>query len=282
MNDTAPKIKCLSPWAGSKRQLAPRIVELLGPHTGYFEPFFGGGAVLFAKEPCRFEVVNDLNGDLTNLCWVLQDAKLKRRLLARLHDTICSERLYHAARDEFLKPFAADESKPDLRRSYLALVVWWLGRNGTAGTMKYNTNFCARFSTKGGSGGVRFASVLESLPWLMDRMRRVDVLNRDAFEVIDNIQDQAGTAIYVDPPYVKKSFKYEHDFAPADHERLAAALARFKQARVVVSYYPDPMLDALYHSARWECLAPQVQKNMTNTGRSPITAQTELLFRNLV
>jgi DNA adenine methylase len=276
---TNPKIKAIAPWAGSKRTLAPRIVELLGDHTGYFEPFFGGGAVLFAKPPCRHEVVNDLNGELTNLCWVLQDSKLKRRLLAKLHDTLCSERLYQAARSRFLQPFAADESKPDMYRAYVALVVWWLGRNGTAGTKGTNGNFCARFSTKGGNGGVRFASMLESLPWLMDRLRRVDVLNRNAFEVIDNIQDQAGTVIYVDPPYVKKSFSYEHDFTEADHRRLAASLSRFQKARVVLSYYPHLLLDELYAPDVWKRIEVSMPKSMTNTGKNAGKC-VELLYVN--
>jgi DNA adenine methylase len=275
---TNPKIKALAPWAGSKRTLAPRIVELLGDHTGYFEPFFGGGAVLFAKPPCRHEVVNDLNGDLTNLCWVLQDSKLKRRLLAKLHDTLCSESLYTWNRIQFLEPFKACPRNPNLTRAYQALVAWWLGRNGTAGTKGYNQNFCARFSTKGGSGGVRFASMLESLPWLMDRLRRVDVLNRNAFEVIEDIQDQAGTVIYVDPPYVKKSFKYEHDFTEDDHRRLAAVLHRFKRAKVVLSYYPHRLLDGLYEQDHWDRHATLVAKNMANTGKHAAMKMTELLY----
>ena len=35
------KIKAIAPWFGGKRTMAPDIVEQLGPHTQYFEPFCG-------------------------------------------------------------------------------------------------------------------------------------------------------------------------------------------------------------------------------------------------
>ena len=35
------KIKAIAPWYGSKRTLAPRIINQLGPHTTYVEPFAG-------------------------------------------------------------------------------------------------------------------------------------------------------------------------------------------------------------------------------------------------
>ena len=59
----APFIK----WAGGKRQLLPQISARLPEnyHT-YYEPFVGGGAVLFALCPER-AVINDINGSLVNL-----------------------------------------------------------------------------------------------------------------------------------------------------------------------------------------------------------------------
>src|SRR5271165_2298935 len=71
-------------WHGGKYYLASKIVRLMPSHVHYVEPFFGGGAVLLAREPNEpelwlfphkgvSEVVNDINGLLINFWRVLQD-----------------------------------------------------------------------------------------------------------------------------------------------------------------------------------------------------------------
>ncbi len=57
-------IKAIAPWFGGKRTLAGLILEQLGDHKQYFEPFCGSMAVLMAKEPSQKETVCDLHGEL--------------------------------------------------------------------------------------------------------------------------------------------------------------------------------------------------------------------------
>lgn len=60
---TQPFIK----WAGGKRQLIPAINERLPQNwNSYFEPFVGGGAVLFELQP-EHAIINDINKALVNL-----------------------------------------------------------------------------------------------------------------------------------------------------------------------------------------------------------------------
>ena len=280
MKRTAGQVTALAPWYGAKRQLAARIVEALGPHSSYYEPFCGSMAVLLAKPEARHEVVNDLNRDLVNVAAVLQARHLAAELLVRLHFTVCAEELYRESRAVVLRPHVGPLG--DVTRAYHALVTWWLGRNGTAGTRKNRTSFSARFSSKGGSGGVRFRNMVASVPAFARRLARVDVLNRDALEVLGKVTDAAGTAIYCDPPYLAKACQYEHDLEPAGHAQLAAALARFKRARVVLSYYPHPALEALYPADQWDRTEIVVTKNIRNTDTRPGSAEkaTELLITN--
>lgn len=62
--------KLVSPvlkWAGGKRQLLPEIRKYVPENIAtYYEPFLGGGAVLFDIQP-RKAVVNDINNELINL-----------------------------------------------------------------------------------------------------------------------------------------------------------------------------------------------------------------------
>lgn len=53
-------------WAGGKRQLLDRISERMPQnYNHYFEPFIGGGAVLFELQP-ENAVINDINASLMN------------------------------------------------------------------------------------------------------------------------------------------------------------------------------------------------------------------------
>jgi len=67
-------VKPLVKWAGGKRQLLPHIHAALpaGTPRRYYEPFIGGGAVLFSLTPAAARV-NDLNSELINLYEVVRE-----------------------------------------------------------------------------------------------------------------------------------------------------------------------------------------------------------------
>lgn len=68
--------KLVSPilkWAGGKRQLLPEISKYIPKRiTTYYEPFVGGGAVLFDIQPPK-AIINDINSELINLYQVVKD-----------------------------------------------------------------------------------------------------------------------------------------------------------------------------------------------------------------
>ena len=54
-----PLVKPVVKWAGGKRQLLPKIKkEIPKKYSVYYEPFLGGGAVLFDLQPQK-ATVND-------------------------------------------------------------------------------------------------------------------------------------------------------------------------------------------------------------------------------
>ena len=73
-------------WAGGKRTLAPLLIETFPQEFNpmknrYFEPFIGGGALMFAlgqpsselKIPGENLFINDMNPELTNTYEVVRD-----------------------------------------------------------------------------------------------------------------------------------------------------------------------------------------------------------------
>ena len=261
----APPIGAVSPWFGSKRNLAPRIVEILGEHTAYWEPFCGSLAVLLAKPRSSMETVNDLHGDLINLCRVLKDEGAAIDLYGRLSRMVMHEQLFKEAAQEFRDRGNQPATEvPCVDRAENFMVCSWYGRNGVAGTQSYNQGFCIRYTKSGGHGAKRWCSAVESIPYWHQRLRMVTMINRDAFAILERIEDSKRVVIYVDPPYFVKGAKYIYDFEDEHHDRLAQALGRFQHTRVVLSYYDHPRLEELYGD--WSKDVIEVTKHLVNQG----------------
>jgi DNA adenine methylase len=90
----------------------------------------------------------------------------------------------------------------------------------------------------------------EQLPFIVDRLRTVQILSRPAIDVI-RTWDSADSLIYADPPYVpttrhKGARKvYGCEMSDGDHRELASVLHEC-QSKVVLSGYPSPLYDELY------------------------------------
>ena len=266
MNAPAADMTCgaLVPWFGAKRTLAPRIVEQLGPHRAYVEPFAGSMAVLLAKPPCAVEVVNDLNQRIINLARVLRDPRDRLRFfrLARnwtLYDGVVSD----------AKALVGDEAASPVERAVAYYAMSWLGMNGYSGTQHEdrNVNASKRYTLLGGGDSVtRYRSAVRSALAFGRRLANVDIRSEDAFGLIERLADADGQVAYVDPPYVTKGARYWHDFeGEADHARLAMLLGKFRRTRVVVSYYAHPLLDELY--AGWTKVCCATTKALVSQGR---------------
>lgn len=277
------KIRSIAPWFGGKRTLAPRVVELLGEHDSYFEPFCGSMAVLLAKPKSAHETVNDLHGDLINLAFVLQDSAGSVHLYERSQRTLVCETLLDHAGEQLLQP--VDFSAPweqRVERAYYYFLASWMMRNGVAGTERQDYQIAVRWTPGGGSPTVRWRSATDSIPSWHERLQNVLILNRDAFQIIDSIPDSPEIAVYLDPPYMKStrglcahgsgSGRYVHEFKNGnggnlfeassldDHSRLARSLSRFESARIVVSYYDCDRVRELYQG--WTFHDQTMMKNL--------------------
>jgi DNA adenine methylase len=281
------KITALTPWAGGKRTMAALIVQQLGAHKAYVEPFCGSMAVLLAKPPCSFEIVNDLHGDLMNLAWTVADPSEGPRLYRRLRRLPDAEEIFHKAIGLLPGLPLADGpdgvSRATGSRAYWYFVLSWMGRSGLVGAVN-KPSFAIRYNAAGGNQAVRFASAVASIPAWRRRLRTVTLLRRNGLELLERLRDDAGQALYIDPPYLDKKIRYEYDFSAHDHKRLAQALARFKRSRVVVSYYDHPDLTALYPGwTRLDCTRAKhlsVQGRPDDDGGRTSTTAPEVLLVN--
>lgn len=204
-------------WPGGKRNLKKTLLTLIPEHEIYVEVFAGSAKLLFAKPPSPCEVMNDLNGDVTNFFRV---AKHRPAALAELfdHEVVHAER-FRDLRREPEGHSHDDELHRALRFAYLA---WYsYGAKG---------EHFASSSAKGFEDGGKIKCPLDRVRGLLDvtaaRLRHV-LIEQRSFEDILTRYDSPATFFYLDPPYVhfQPNGRY-HALSTEQREAMFAHLAR--------------------------------------------------------
>ena len=92
-----PLVSPILKWVGGKRQLLDSIEPLIPPCSTYYEPFIGGGAVFFSRQPDK-AVINDSNPELINVYLTIKNEP--EALIEKLkeHTANSSEEYYYAVR----------------------------------------------------------------------------------------------------------------------------------------------------------------------------------------
>lgn len=235
-------------WHGGKSYLADRIIALFPPRSTwlhYVEPFAGGLSVLLANDPDEIsEVVNDLHGDLTNFCDVLRDVELFQQLHRMLEASPFSEPLWERCQEP------GDGSQLD--RAFRFFITC---RQSLAGRMAGFTSLTRSRVRRGMNGEVSaWLSVIEGLPAVHERLKRVVILNRDALDVITG-QDGDKTLFYLDPPYLHTTrattTEYgDHEMTYMQHCELLTALGNIK-GRFLLSGYPSDLYTRFAKGRGW-------------------------------
>ena len=88
-------------WAGGKRQIINKLKELVPKEFNiYYEPFVGGGALLFELSPKK-AVINDRNKELMNVFECIKDSSKFEKMCKELnhHEAEHSEEYYYGVRN---------------------------------------------------------------------------------------------------------------------------------------------------------------------------------------
>lgn len=248
MSDTVtinPPLK----WHGGKHYLANRIIALMPPHLVYVEPFAGGLSVLLAKNPDGVsEVVNDLNGGLSNFWEMLRNDHCFPLLLRQLQATPFSETAWREA-GGFLESFDHTTNPVEAAVEFFVRC-----RQSLAGRMTSFTGVTKTRVRRGMNNEVSaWLSAVEGLPAVHERLKRVLILNRPALDVIRG-QDGASTLFYLDPPYLHSTrvttADYAHEMTAEQHAELLDALSEVK-GKFLLSGYRSDLYDRYASEFGW-------------------------------
>ncbi len=235
-------------WYGGKFSHLNWLLPLLPECHHYCEPFAGSAAVLLNRNPSPVETYNDIDGEVGNFFRVLRDNK--EALIEKIGLTPFS-------REEFYYSVCKNPAQvDDLERARIFYVRARQSRTGLAQTASLGRWANCKNTSRSGMSGVvsRWLGAVDDLPYIAERLLRVQIENRPATEVV-RIYDGPGTLFYCDPPYVhisrtdKKAYGYE--MTDAAHKDLAYTLKRC-EGKVVLSGYRCEFMDKLYEG--WRCI----------------------------
>jgi len=262
-------------YYGGKAGLARTIAALLPPHDVYIEPFFGSGAVLFAKAPALHEIANDLDGAVVNFFRVLRD---------RREDLELACVLTPHAREEYA---AADleAQVDDLER---ARRFWCRVNQSFAKTAGKATGWSI---TTGRTQSVpaSIASRIGRFAGAVERLRGISFECCDAAALVARF-DGPEVCWYVDPPYLGSTRSTPRATGRGDyrvdmlgegaHRELATALSG-AAGGVLVSGYNSELYQELYAAwFRQEIEVTTHSSNVAGAGTRRNARRVEVLWSN--
>jgi DNA adenine methylase len=228
MDDSAAPAPFLK-WAGGKRQLLPRILDLVPARIDtYYEPFLGGGAVFFAlsaRGVFRAAVLGDANPDLIACYQAIRDD---------VDGVIAALRAprYRNRRDLYYRVRGQDPGA--LSAAERAARLIYLNRCGFNGLYRVNSK---------GQFNVPFGRYTR--PKICDEPRLraasralagVQLVCEDFEKVM--ARGRRGDFVYLDPPYVPVSRTAsftayaKRAFGDPEQERLAKAMRELSRRKV--------------------------------------------------
>lgn len=248
-------------YYGGKQTLLKYLLPLIPQHRMYCEPFFGGGAVFFAKRKSDVEVINDINGEVINFYKVIKTkfSELQKEIQSTLH----SRELYKKAMEIYKNP----EKYSDVKRAW---ALWTATNQGFAG-MIGSWGFGKDDSKEAALANKRDAFTKD----YEQRLTKVQVESNNAIKVINRCDDKE-TFIYADPPYIGSDQGHYKGYSESDYRELLDTLAKVK-GKFLLSSYPSKILTAYINKYKWK--VQKITKSIAVTKHTD-KLKTEMIVMN--
>jgi DNA adenine methylase len=236
-------------YYGGKQLLVKTILPLMPEHICYAEPFFGGGAVFFAKTPSKVEVINDINGYVINFYKVLKQNynELKELLDITLH----SRQEYNNAKEIYNNPNNYD----DIKKAW----SFWVLTQQSYGS-KFNGGWGYNVGINTNSNKIKNKIDNFSLEY-SDRLRLTQIECNNAIKVIKNI-DRENSFFYCDPPYYNSDCGTYKGYTIDEYDLLLKTLSNIK-GKFLLSSYPSDILERYKNKNKWNQIEIKKIKNMS-------------------
>lgn len=247
-------------YYGGKQSMLKYILPLIPEHKVYVEPFFGGGAVFWAKDPIKAEIVNDYNGMVVNFYEQLKNNfdNVKRAIDATPY-----------SREAYAKALVV-YNHPYLFTPEVKAWAFWIATN---------QGFSNQIGSWRSSGPRHKEALLNQnkkagiTKELSLRLDLTQIEHKDAVELIKSI-DTPETFFYVDPPYVGADQGHYGGYTQDHFEVLLKTLSGIK-GKFLLSSYPNDLLNE--YREKYKFYSRDIEMSLsasTNAGKRKIECLT--------
>lgn len=258
-----PKIRIKTPisYYGGKQNMLKHLLPLIPKHEVYIEPFFGGGALFWAKEPSKAEIINDYNG---NVVIFYEQLKKNFSALKKLIDaTPYSREIYKQAMVIYNSPMVFEP----LQRAW----AFWVG------TIQGFSNMIGSWRSSNGTGKDSAMNDNKKIAFdisLSTRLAHTQIENKDALELI-KVHDSKDAFFYLDPPYVGTHLGHYGGYTQEHFDALLDALSKIK-GKFLLSSFPNQSLENFIRKYKWHTTSKKMHHATSNSART----KNEILTSN--
>lgn len=235
-------------WAGGKRQIIDKLLKYVPEEFDtYYEPFVGGGALLFELSPKK-TVINDYNTELMNVFVCIKDEEKFTKMCSELnhYEASHSEEFYLEIRNKD-RDKVKFRKMPDYKRAARTIYLNKACFNGLY-RVNRNNEFNVPFN-KSGKINTYDGQNLGIIHAYLN-FNEVTILSTDYEEAVKNAK--MGDFIYFDPPYdsdkeVFNSYT-ENGFGKEEQVRLARVFEELSNrgCYVMLSNHNTKLINELY------------------------------------
>ena len=260
-------------WAGGKRQLIDKLLEYMPKeYDCYYEPFVGGGALLFELMP-KNAVINDVNKELLAIYKCLSNENDFNLMLSDLenHEKNHSEDYYYKVREEDRMP--EFEEMPIWKRASRAI---YLNKSCFNGLYRVNSN--GFFNVPSGKKKKVQTYDKDNIIKLHNYFMNENVIIFEGDFSASVAKAKAGDFVYFDPPYDsfddKDSFTSytKFNFSKEDQKRLAELFKELtdKGVYVMTSNHNTKFINELYNGFNVHVVNAKRMINSDSKGRGDV------------
>lgn len=240
--NTVPFVK----WAGGKRQLLESLsVRMPEEYKDYYEPFVGGGALLFHQKP-TWAFINDINRELIHAYTEIRDHMNQLTVvLGSMDQVTCTKEFYYEMRERYNDKLKAEDYDTEMAALFI-----YLNKHCFNGL--YRVNQKGQFNVPWNQKEQVRSVDVENIKNVSYYLKSVTITCQDFEKSLETAKK--GDFIYFDSPYAPlnpASFDSytKEGFTEEEHRRLSKVFKELSDrgCYCMLTNHNTELIQELYH-----------------------------------